>query len=199
MRFRSQLNSASAATFLFATLVSQLLCLRHASSRSRITTITHYQSSCFWDAVYAASLALATGFALPSFAQDVDPEQIATTHRQMTATRFKPVHAAEGRSQAKCEGVPNRIFVMTAAGSECIAYFVTRGFEARREAVLFFGGDAISADETWQQENLEAIEGCCKSRGRPIQGPLRLRLARRASRGHLATMPSGVSPRRRSS
>ena len=114
--------------------------------------------SCNRARAFAASLALATGFALPSFAQDVDPEQIATTHRQMTATRFKPVLAAEGRSQAKCEGAPNRIFVMTAAGSECIAYFVTRGFEARREAVLFFGGDAISADETWQQENLEANE-----------------------------------------
>ena len=103
---------------------------------------------------FATTLMLTTIFAVPALAQGVDAEQIATTRRQMTATRFKP----EGRSQAKCEAVPNRIFVMTPAGSECIAYFVTRGFEQRREAVLYFGGDAISADETWAQQNLEANE-----------------------------------------
>ena len=108
---------------------------------------------------FAASLVLATVFALPSLAQGVDADQIATTRRQMTATRFKPVLVAEGRSQAKCKAIPNRIFVTTSAGTECIAYFVTRGFGERREAVPFFGGDAISADEAWAQQNLEANEG----------------------------------------
>jgi pimeloyl-ACP methyl ester carboxylesterase len=49
---------------------------------------------------------------------------------------------AESRSKAKCESVDNRIFVTTKLGTECIAYFVSRGFESRRQAVLFFGGDA---------------------------------------------------------
>ena len=49
---------------------------------------------------------------------------------------------AESRSKAKCESVDNRIFVTTKLGTECIAYFVSQGFESRRQAVLFFGGDA---------------------------------------------------------
>jgi pimeloyl-ACP methyl ester carboxylesterase len=49
---------------------------------------------------------------------------------------------AESRSKAKCESIDNRIFVTTKLGTECIAYFVSRGFESRRQAVLFFGGDA---------------------------------------------------------
>jgi pimeloyl-ACP methyl ester carboxylesterase len=107
---------------------------------------------------FGALLMAATSLAVPALAQSLDADQIAKTRRHMTATRFKPVFVAEGRSQAKCEAVANRIFVTTAAGSECIAYFVTRGFEERREAVLYFGGDAISADEAWQKQNLEANE-----------------------------------------
>ena len=108
--------------------------------------------------IFMASLMLSASFGASAFAQTIDADQIATTRLHMTATRFKPVLVAEARSQAKCEAVPNRTFVMTSAGSECIAYFVTRGFEDRREAVLYFGGDAISADPVWEQQNLEANE-----------------------------------------
>jgi hypothetical protein len=78
----------------------------------------------------------------------------------MTATHFKPVLVAEARSQSRCEAVPNRIFVTTPAGTECIAYFVTRGFEARRDAVLYFNGDpsAEEDNEAWEKRNLEANE-----------------------------------------
>ena len=104
---------------------------------------------------FAASLVLATVFALPSLAQGVDADQIATTRRQMTATRLacsrrRRSLASEVQSDSKphfrddlCRNRMHRLF---------------RDGE-RREAVPFFGGDAISADEAWAQQNLEANEG----------------------------------------
>ena len=50
--------------------------------------------------------------------------------------------AAESQSKQLCKSAPDRVFVNTKLGSECIAYYVTKGFETRTEAVLYFGGDA---------------------------------------------------------
>ncbi len=58
-----------------------------------------------------------------------------------------PVHIAEGRSRALCESDPNRIFVVAADGSECVAYAVTEGNEDRDQAVFFFGGDAAAQSD----------------------------------------------------
>lgn len=54
---------------------------------------------------------------------------------------YTAVLAAEGKSRALCESVPLRVFVSTAEGSECVAYFVTKGQETKRQAVMFFDGD----------------------------------------------------------
>ena len=54
---------------------------------------------------------------------------------------FHRVLIEESRSKEKCETAANRIFVTTDLGTECVAYFVTKGFETRRQAVVFFGGD----------------------------------------------------------
>ena len=59
-----------------------------------------------------------------------------------TIYKPKPVMAAEAQSKDLCESVPDRVFVDTKLGSECIAYYVTKGFETRAEAVLYFPGDA---------------------------------------------------------
>lgn len=48
----------------------------------------------------------------------------------------------EAQSQELCEFVPNRIFVSTTLGSECVAYFVTKGYEDRPEGVFFINGDS---------------------------------------------------------
>jgi pimeloyl-ACP methyl ester carboxylesterase len=47
----------------------------------------------------------------------------------------------EAASRPLCESRPDRIFVETELGSECIAYFVTRGGEKQRQAVMFLDGD----------------------------------------------------------
>lgn len=54
---------------------------------------------------------------------------------------YKEVMAAEARSAELCEAKPGRIFVTSGKDSECIAYFVTKGHESRRKAVLFLDGD----------------------------------------------------------
>jgi pimeloyl-ACP methyl ester carboxylesterase len=61
---------------------------------------------------------------------------------EKTIYKPKPVMAAEAQSKQLCHSVPDRVFVETKLGSECIAYYVTKGFETRREAVLYFPGDA---------------------------------------------------------
>ena len=68
----------------------------------------------------------------------------ATAATAAQGTTFKPgeVMAAEAASKSLCESVPDRVFVATKLGSECIAYYVTKGFETRAEAVLYFSGDA---------------------------------------------------------
>jgi pimeloyl-ACP methyl ester carboxylesterase len=70
-----------------------------------------------------------------------------------------PVLAAEGKSQALCESVPNRIFVATTVGSECIAYWATKGNEQRRHAVFFIDGDLPPvADQATFQEHMHKTE-----------------------------------------
>jgi hypothetical protein len=66
---------------------------------------------------------------------------------------------AEGKSQALCESVPNRIFVATTVGSECIAYWTTKGNEQRRQAVFFIDGDLPPvADQAAFQEHMHKTE-----------------------------------------
>jgi hypothetical protein len=106
----------------------------------------------------ALALAISSGAMAVSLDGVPSSAVVAATHREMTATHFKPVLVEEGRSQSRCEAVPNRIFVKASAGSECIAYFVTRGFETRRDAVLYFNGDPSleEGNEMWEKRNLEA-------------------------------------------
>lgn len=54
---------------------------------------------------------------------------------------YQPVHAAESKSPYLCESTPGHIFVATPLGSECIAFWVTKGFEDRAQGVFFMGGD----------------------------------------------------------
>ena len=68
----------------------------------------------------------------------------ATIAEAASTFRPGPILSAEAKSKNLCEAVPKQIFVETNVGSECVAYFVTKGFEARRQAVLYFGGDAPS-------------------------------------------------------
>jgi pimeloyl-ACP methyl ester carboxylesterase len=49
--------------------------------------------------------------------------------------------AAEAQSKDLCETEPRRIHVATRWGTECIAFFVTRGHERDRRAVVFLDGD----------------------------------------------------------
>ena len=50
---------------------------------------------------------------------------------------FHRVLIEESQSKEKCEAAANRIFVTTNLGTECVAYFVTKGFETRRQACCF--------------------------------------------------------------
>jgi hypothetical protein len=63
--------------------------------------------------------------------------------RGAVASAYKPALVAEGRSRALCESKPGRIFVPTSSGSECVAYWVTKGFESRPQAVFYMGGDLM--------------------------------------------------------
>jgi pimeloyl-ACP methyl ester carboxylesterase len=87
---------------------------------------------------------------------------------QLGTFRPGPVLAAEAKSKTLCEAVPNRIFVETDIGSECVAYFVTKGFETRRQAVFYFSGDAPTlaneaASKEFLQKNLSGIEHLLQS------------------------------------
>jgi hypothetical protein len=53
-----------------------------------------------------------------------------------------PALTEEASSQDLCESVPNRVFVATKLGSECVAYTVSKGYEDRREAVFLINGDS---------------------------------------------------------
>jgi len=105
---------------------------------------------------------------MPAFCRAV---LIAVTLIAATAAHAKqtkrywpgPVLTAEAKSRALCESVPNRIFVATKAGSECVAYVVTKGNESRRQAVLFFNGDApqlpdAATFDSLMRENLASVE-----------------------------------------
>lgn len=68
----------------------------------------------------------------------------------ISAVHADPAHAyqpgqvlkEEAQSRDLCESAPNRIFVSTTLGSECVAYFVTKGYEDRPEGVFFINGDS---------------------------------------------------------
>jgi pimeloyl-ACP methyl ester carboxylesterase len=99
------------------------------------------------------------------FAMTLAAASCFTMTAQAAGGSFRPgpVLSAEAKSKDLCEAVPDRIFVETDAGSECVAYFVTKGFETRRQAVFYFGGDAASfaneaAFRLGLQENLHYYE-----------------------------------------
>jgi pimeloyl-ACP methyl ester carboxylesterase len=65
----------------------------------------------------------------------------------------------EGKSQELCESVAGRLFVATTVGSECIAYWVTKGNEDRRQAVFFIDGDLPPvADAAAFEEHMHKTE-----------------------------------------
>jgi pimeloyl-ACP methyl ester carboxylesterase len=80
---------------------------------------------------------------LLAFGSAIAPAHAAT---QAPATKFGPVLVAESKSKSLCESAPDRVFVKYKLGSECIAYYVTSGFEDHTKAVLFFDGDASAKD-----------------------------------------------------
>ncbi|MCB1505761.1 MAG: hypothetical protein KDJ47_12365 [Hyphomicrobiaceae bacterium] len=84
----------------------------------------------------AASTILAQGQSGPASA-----EQDAQKER----TNFHDVMSAEARSPQLCLSRPNRAYVTHRYGSSCMAYFVTSGHQAQRQAVVFIDGD-ISGD-----------------------------------------------------
>lgn len=60
------------------------------------------------------------------------------------AAKLKPYDNAmpkEARSRELCEAVDGRIFVKVERGSECVAYFATKGSTDNRVAVVFLDGD----------------------------------------------------------
>ncbi len=65
----------------------------------------------------------------------------ALAEQKLVKSPFVNVLAREGKSRALCQAQPNRIFVQNEHGSECIAYYVTKGHEQERQAVLYFDGD----------------------------------------------------------
>lgn len=80
----------------------------------------------------------------------------ASAH-QAPAPRFPTVLAAEAQSKELCEKNPRRIHVATRWSTECIAWFVTRGHERDRRAIVFFDGDTSPeriADNATVQRNL---------------------------------------------
>lgn len=54
---------------------------------------------------------------------------------------YKRVLTKEAGSRALCESRTDRILVSHRLGTECIAFFVTRGHEGDTRAVIFFDGD----------------------------------------------------------
>jgi pimeloyl-ACP methyl ester carboxylesterase len=88
----------------------------------------------------------------------IDAATITATRREMAATHFKPVLIAESQSRSKCEADPNRTFVTAPIGTECVAFFASHGYEPRRQAVVFFGGDFSPEQDAkpgWARKNLE--------------------------------------------
>ncbi len=72
-------------------------------------------------------------------------------------SRFPSVLSAEAQSKELCESDPQRIHVATKWGTECIAWFATKGHERDRRAVVFLDGDISPeriADQDTMQKNL---------------------------------------------
>lgn len=69
---------------------------------------------------------------------------IAIAGTTALAAKLKPYDdalAKEARSAELCEAVEGRIFVTVERGSECVAYFATKGSAGNRSAVIFLDGD----------------------------------------------------------
>jgi len=103
----------------------------------------------------SAALVVSLAVALPAISLPAisEPAMSAPTPVKAYAT----VLPTEARSQAACEAVDGRIFVETKWGSECVAYFVTKGLERQRRAVVFLDGDVpleSYADEKKMVANL---------------------------------------------
>jgi pimeloyl-ACP methyl ester carboxylesterase len=81
-------------------------------------------------AVLAPALFLAATVATGALADQAHPYQPG------------PALTEEANSQDLCESVPDRIFVATKIGSECVAYTASKGYEDRREAVFLINGDS---------------------------------------------------------
>lgn len=95
--------------------------------------------------------ALAIWAALPAAGALAGPD----TARQPASKelRYTDMLVKESRSSEACEKVAGRIFVVHKFGTDCVATFVTRGYESRRQAVVFLDGD-ISVEKFQDQAAL---------------------------------------------
>lgn len=59
--------------------------------------------------------------------------------------KFRQIRAAEARSPDLCHARPDRAYVTHKYGTSCMAYFVTKGQDGMRRAIVFIDGD-ISGD-----------------------------------------------------
>ena len=59
-------------------------------------------------------------------------------HETFAPRIFHRVLIEESRSKEKCEAAANRIFVTTKLGAECVAYFVTKGFDKTPGSAVFW-------------------------------------------------------------
>lgn len=100
---------------------------------------------------------LLSGIALLAIGAQLGPAAAAQHARSV----YQPVLVAEGKSKALCESQPDRVFVQNSFGSECLAYFVTKGHEGKRDAVVVLDGD-VSADNYLNPTGMQA--GLAKSR-----------------------------------
>lgn len=97
---------------------------------------------------YAAAVVATAGFSPSAHAE----------MRGFVASAYRPALVAEGRSQELCESKPGRIFVAAASGSECVAYWVTKGFENRSQAVFYLGGDYTPDQANNRNERIIAVQ-----------------------------------------
>ena len=87
------------------------------------------------------------------------PDRRALDRRLRRIAQAGAVLTQEGKSQELCESIPGRLFVATTVGSECIAYWVTKGNENRRQAVFFIDGDLPPvADAAAFEEHMQKTE-----------------------------------------
>lgn len=119
-----------------------------------------------------AALAAALAGMSTMAAADTPPKRATAGKPQISAgagnaARFAPVLVREGRSRPLCEAESGRVFVSHGLGTACVAYFVTRGWEKSRRAVVFFDGDvtlerfadpaAMTAEKSRRNRWLQAV------------------------------------------